>query len=110
LIGFLRAQVDILDNESGDVEERRRKVVWERVPREVVDDPGGVVRELEWRVKRELRRLGIGEEKGKEEKRGEVVKEEVGTGGRKGPVGGGDKKRKSVIPLPISRMSDFPTE
>jgi F-box/leucine-rich repeat protein 10/11 len=48
---FLQTQVDILENEGED--DKKRKGVHDRVPAEV-KDPAGLVRELIWRVKREL--------------------------------------------------------
>ena len=48
---FLQSQVDILEDEKE--EEKKRKGVYERVPGEV-KDPAGLVRELVWRVTREL--------------------------------------------------------
>lgn len=48
---FLKEQVDVLEDELKD--DKARKAVFDRVPVEV-KDPGGMVRELLWRVRREL--------------------------------------------------------
>jgi F-box/leucine-rich repeat protein 10/11 len=52
LAKFLQSQVHILEDESA--EEKRRKLVYDRVPGEVVRDPAGLARELMWRASREL--------------------------------------------------------
>lgn len=52
LVAFLQGQVDILEDEAA--EEKRKKIAYDRIPGEVVRDPAGLVRELRWRVEREL--------------------------------------------------------
>jgi len=109
-VGFLQAQVGLLENESGDVEDKKRKFVWDRIPREVVDDPHGLVQELQWRVERELRKLGLGPERplfGKVE-RGLEGDVEDGKP-KKGVVKVDRGKKRIVLPESISRTSDFRT-
>lgn len=52
LADFLQSQVDILEDETAD--EKRKKLAYERIPGDVVKDPSGLVKELRWRVEREL--------------------------------------------------------
>ena len=55
LATFLVEQVAIL--EDPEAEEKRRKLIHDRVPAEVVRDPSGLARELLWRVQREVPHL-----------------------------------------------------
>ena len=55
LASFLVEQVTILDDPNA--EEKRRKLIHDRIPSEVVRDPSGLARELLWRVQRELPHL-----------------------------------------------------
>ncbi|KAL7422386.1 JmjC domain-containing histone demethylation protein 1 [Cryptotrichosporon argae] len=52
LARFLIAQADEIDN--ADVDDKRRKLVYDRVPTEMVTDYAGLGRELLWRVEREM--------------------------------------------------------
>ncbi|WWC90438.1 uncharacterized protein L201_005373 [Kwoniella dendrophila CBS 6074] len=52
LADFLLNQISILHNP--EKEERSKKLVWNRIPHEVIKDPEGLARELKWRVLREL--------------------------------------------------------
>jgi F-box/leucine-rich repeat protein 10/11 len=52
LAQFLQSQVSIMEDE--DAEDKRRKLVFDRIPGETVRDPAGLARELLWRASREL--------------------------------------------------------
>ncbi|GFZ52058.1 JmjC domain-containing histone demethylation protein 1 [Saitozyma sp. JCM 24511] len=52
LAKFLQSQVNIMEDE--EAEEKRRKLVFDRIPAETVRDPAGLARELLWRASREL--------------------------------------------------------
>jgi hypothetical protein len=52
LANFLISQTDIIENP--DEEDKKRSLVFNKIPHEVVKDPSGLARELLWRVKREL--------------------------------------------------------
>ncbi|KAK6910935.1 hypothetical protein I203_104970 [Kwoniella mangroviensis CBS 8507] len=52
LCDFLLNQISILHNP--DKEERSKKLVWDRIPHELIKDPEALARELKWRVLREL--------------------------------------------------------
>jgi F-box/leucine-rich repeat protein 10/11 len=52
LAKFLITQTDIIEN--ADEEDKKRSLVYNKIPHEVVKDPSGLARELLWRVKREL--------------------------------------------------------
>ena len=52
MANFLISQTDIIENP--DEEDKKRSLVFNKIPHEVVKDPSGLARELLWRVKREL--------------------------------------------------------
>lgn len=52
LARFLISQTDIIEN--ADEEDKKRSLVFNKIPHEIVKDPSGLARELLWRVKREL--------------------------------------------------------
>jgi hypothetical protein len=52
LANFLISQTDIIENP--DEEDKKRSLVFNKIPHEIVKDPSGLARELLWRVKREL--------------------------------------------------------
>nr|XP_019011725.1 uncharacterized protein I206_03830 [Kwoniella pini CBS 10737]OCF50506.1 hypothetical protein I206_03830 [Kwoniella pini CBS 10737] len=52
LTNFLLNQISILHNP--EKEERSKKLVWDRIPHEIVRDPEGLIRELQWRIRKEL--------------------------------------------------------
>uniref|UniRef100_A0A1B9FYQ8 [histone H3]-dimethyl-L-lysine(36) demethylase n=1 Tax=Kwoniella bestiolae CBS 10118 TaxID=1296100 RepID=A0A1B9FYQ8_9TREE len=56
LCDFLSNQISILHNP--EKEQRSKNLVWDRMPHELIRDPEALVRELRWRV---LRELGEGE-------------------------------------------------
>lgn len=60
LANFLITQTDILENE--EEEDKKRSLVFNKIPSEIVKDPSGLARELLWRVHRELRHNGVKEE------------------------------------------------
>ncbi|WVQ79596.1 hypothetical protein IAT38_001696 [Cryptococcus sp. DSM 104549] len=60
LSNFLIAQYARLHNPT--VEDKIKKLVWERIPHDVVKDAEGLARELKWRVERELGEMGLLEE------------------------------------------------
>jgi hypothetical protein len=52
LANFLISQTDIIENP--EEEDKKRSLVFNKIPHEIVKDPSGLARELLWRVKREL--------------------------------------------------------
>jgi len=52
LAKFLISQADIIENP--DEEDKKRSLVFNKIPHEIVKDPSGLARELLWRAKREL--------------------------------------------------------
>jgi F-box/leucine-rich repeat protein 10/11 len=60
LANFLIAQTDILEND--EEEDKKRSLIFNKIPSEIVKDPSGLARELLWRVHRELRHSGVKEE------------------------------------------------
>ncbi|WVF67599.1 hypothetical protein IAT40_002357 [Kwoniella sp. CBS 6097] len=52
LADFLISQIAILHNP--EKEDKSKKLVYDRIPHEIVRDPEGLARELKWRVRREL--------------------------------------------------------
>jgi hypothetical protein len=54
LARFLISQTDIIENP--DEEDKKRSLVFNKIPHEIVKDPSGLARELLWRVQRELGR------------------------------------------------------
>jgi F-box/leucine-rich repeat protein 10/11 len=52
LAKFLISQTDIIENNEED--DKKRSLIYNRIPQEVVKDPSGLAHELLWRVKREL--------------------------------------------------------
>jgi F-box/leucine-rich repeat protein 10/11 len=52
LAKFLITQTDIIENTEED--DKKRSLVFNKIPHEVVKDPSALARELLWRVKREL--------------------------------------------------------
>ncbi|WVN86153.1 uncharacterized protein L203_101314 [Cryptococcus depauperatus CBS 7841] len=57
LSNFLISQVDILQNP--EMEDKRKNLVYNRIPHDVVKDAEGLARELCWRVERELKNIGL---------------------------------------------------
>ncbi|WWC63582.1 uncharacterized protein I303_106187 [Kwoniella dejecticola CBS 10117] len=51
LTNFLLNQIAILHNP--EKEERSKKLVWDRIPHEVIKDPEALARELQWRIRKE---------------------------------------------------------
>jgi hypothetical protein len=101
--------MEILENT--EEEERKRKPVWEKIPKEVVSDGFGLVVELGWRVERELKLAG-GKVLEEEEvdwsgQREDAVKKKAGQGdGLVKPV---KATKRGVTPLPISKISALHT-
>jgi len=52
LAKFLISQTDTIENP--DEEDKKRSLVFNKIPHEIVKDPSGLARELLWRAKREL--------------------------------------------------------
>ncbi|ORX38273.1 hypothetical protein BD324DRAFT_620219 [Kockovaella imperatae] len=57
LAQFLVDQASILEDPRA--EDKRRKLIHDRIPAEIVHDPSGLARELLWRVQRELPHLDV---------------------------------------------------
>lgn len=72
---FLIGQCDIM--ESGDTEDKRRKLIYDRIPEKVKDAPA-LARELKWRVERELPECERNHEHMREIEYARTVKKESG--------------------------------
>lgn len=100
LATFLTEQADIMEDAS--LEPKKRKLVHDRVPAEMVKDPSALGRELLWRIKRELPKSKETEKKpieGSHSAAAEPVK----------PKTVSHKKRPNPLSMvsPASRTSDF---
>ena len=89
LAQFLLQQITIM--EDPDAEDKRRKLIYDRVPSETVKDPSGLARELLWRAQREVPHLSTADTTG------------VGSSMNKSEING--KKGKSLVMLPPKSKS-----
>ena len=98
LAAFLLAQVAILEDPAAD--EKRRKAVYDKIPSDVVCDPAGLAKELEWRVERDLPKDIVEEEA--------TLETEKLSNGKRKLLTGNKKKQKGMVMLPsVSRTWQF---
>ncbi|WWD19304.1 hypothetical protein CI109_103762 [Kwoniella shandongensis] len=112
LASFLISQTDILiDNNA---EDKRRKLVHDRIPAEVVKDAEGLARELKWRVERELPVIGLLDEEAEHRsgKEGSATLETRGKGKGRSMLEARKENRLGKIwdKKPVSRTWKFDPE
>ena len=95
LATFLLAQIAILEDAEAD--DKQRKAVYDKIPNDVVRDPSGLAKELEWRVEREMPNGTIDEETTR-------IDEKPSGGKSKGLVA---VKKNQRGAMPISRTWQF---
>ena len=71
--------------EDPEADDKRRKLIYDRIPMETVKDPSGLARELLWRAQREVPHLSTADDNGS----GHTIKSEMN-----------GKKGKGLVMLP----------
>jgi len=97
LAAFLLGQVAIL--EDPESEDKRRKAVYDKIPSDVIRDPAGLAKELEWRVQRELPKDSV--------KRNGAGDGEKAFNGSRTAQPGSKKSRGLIMIPPVSRVWQF---